>query len=55
MKEVKISSMTRQALEGLCERNDCTMDQLIDALMSNVVSEQLSVQIHYNKTGELPQ
>ena len=51
----KISAMNREALEGMCENNNCSMDDLIDAMMSNVVSEQISIQIHYNKTGELPE
>ena len=41
-------------LRDLCKNNDCDMPTLIDAVMSNVVSEQISIQIHYKKTGELP-
>jgi len=48
-----LSRMNREALEILCKNNECTMDELIDALMNNCVSEALSVQIEYNKTGEI--
>lgn len=44
-----------QTLKDIAKNNDCTMEQLIDALMSNIVTEQISIQIHFNKTGELPQ
>lgn len=53
--KIKISVMTRLALEELCENNECTIDELINALMSNTVREELSVQIKYNKTGQLPE
>jgi hypothetical protein len=44
-----------ETLREICRENDCDMEMLIDALMNNIVSEQLSIQIYYIKTGELPQ
>ncbi|HEX2959106.1 MAG TPA: hypothetical protein VHO70_19880 [Chitinispirillaceae bacterium] len=41
-------------LQDICEQNDCTMDVLFEALTKNIVREQLSDQIHFQKTGELP-
>jgi len=53
-KKIRISDMTRQALAELCAANGCTINELVDAMMANVVREQISIQINYNKTGELP-
>jgi DNA-binding Xre family transcriptional regulator len=52
MKQVRVSKMTRQALEILCNENNCTIDELVDALMNNIVAEQISIQIHYKKIGQ---
>jgi len=49
-----LTAFEKQTLREMCERNDCDMETLIDSLMCNVVSEQISIQIHYLKTGELP-
>jgi hypothetical protein len=50
----KLSNYNRCLLDDLCINNDCTMDELIHALECNVVSEQLRIQIVFNRTGELP-
>lgn len=50
----KLSRFERETLTQMCVDNNCDMSTLIDALMSNVVSEQLSIQIYYLKNGELP-
>jgi hypothetical protein len=44
-----------ETLREICSANDCSMEMLIDALMNNVVREQIAAQIHYLKTGELPE
>lgn len=49
-----LSAFERQTLVDICKDNDCDMSTLIDALMNNAVSEIVSAQIHYIKTGELP-
>jgi hypothetical protein len=49
--------MTREEklrIEALCKAYDCSMDEFLDALENNIVCEQISIQIHFNKTGELP-
>ena len=48
---IEISKTNMIALTVLCVQNSCTMDDLILALMSNIVREQLRIQIHFNKTG----
>lgn len=53
MKVKKPTAFEIETLKEIAKNNDCSMEELIDALMSNVVREQLSIQIKYNKTGEL--
>ena len=43
-----------ETLIEMCVQNDCTMEMLIDALRCNVVSQELSIQVHYLKTRKLP-
>lgn len=43
-----------ETLKNICFENDCTMEILIDAIMNNVVSQEISMQIRYLKTGKLP-
>lgn len=39
-----------QTLKDMCIGFDCTMEQLIDAMMNNFVSESISIQVDYLKT-----
>jgi hypothetical protein len=39
---------------AIAERYECTPHEFLDACENNVVGEQISVQLHYCKTGELP-
>jgi hypothetical protein len=56
-KEFKMSKVKNptkfeiETLKEIAKNNDCTMEQLIDALMGNVVREQISIQIEYNKNN----
>jgi hypothetical protein len=51
---MSISRFEAETLREICKNNDCGMDTLIDALMNNVVSQEISIQIEYLKTGKLP-
>jgi hypothetical protein len=50
---LKITKFEAETLRDLCINNDCDMETLFDALENNIVTEQLSIQIKYLKTGEL--
>jgi hypothetical protein len=40
-------------IEEIAVLNECSFDDVIEALEKNVVREQLSIQLHFMKTGEL--
>jgi hypothetical protein len=52
---IVITEANREILQIICGENECTIFELLMALQSNVVSEVVSQQIHYQNTGELPQ
>lgn len=39
-------------LKSLAKNLDCTMSELIDAIMSNCVTEEIGKQLQYNRTKE---
>ncbi|MDD5688599.1 MAG: hypothetical protein PHE88_12295 [Elusimicrobia bacterium] len=41
-------------IEEIANLNGCSFDDVIEALEKNVIREQLSIQLHFQKTGELP-
>ena len=53
-KRMTLSQFEKNVLKEMAIRNNCDMKMLIDALHSNIVSEQISIQIKYKLTGELP-
>lgn len=54
-RRMRVNEFEIQTLREIAERNDCPIEMVIDALMNNVVSEQLSIQIEYMKSGKLPE
>lgn len=57
---LKLTNRGRKVLESyallnyIAECNECSISDVMIALESNVVRQELSQQIKYNKTGELP-
>ena len=51
---VKIKNPTKFEVDGLkslCKNLNCSMAELISAIMSNSVSEEIGIQLHYTKYG----
>ncbi len=55
---IEIKNMRKkQALcliEEIADLNGCSFDDVIEALEKNIIREQLSIQLYFQKTGELP-
>ena len=46
-----ISELIGPFIIPVCEANDCTLDDLIKALQSNVISEEVQIQITIKRLG----
>lgn len=54
-KRMRVNEFEINTLREIALENDCCIEMLIDALQNNIVREQISIQVHYLKTGELPE